>query len=642
MSNVSKNTPLTNGHRYAFDTFVVDPVNRVCLRDQNEVRLTNRVMDLLLAFVENPGRLLEKDELINKVWHEDFVEEGNLARNISMLRKALGDTGRDHIYIATIQGHGYKFIARVTVTANGAQGGGDLSGPAAKVLPPAAGDRLTLKWLWPVFLVLVVIAGIWFAVDRYRAPSGQIRSIAVLPFKVLDSSENYIGVGIADAVIRRINRTGQIIVRPTSAVMPYLGRETDAITAARQLRTDAVLEGNLQRSQGRVRISLDLLRTEDGVSLWSTSMDVRDGDIFLIQDTVAEQVAKRLELHLDPVHQAGLSKRHTTSPAANDFFVRGIFNLDQRDYGEASMSQMEDSIELFKRATELDPNYALAHAELAYAYTWTALFIEPTSPKWAVLAREEVTRSQAIDPELAESHLANALLLWSGYSGFRNEDAIRELLLAQQLDPAVGHNDLAAIYQHIGLENAASRELQRALEIDPTSQNNIDLEELLPYLRGQPDEWLEAHKRLHPEKPESAIWYDLRKGNLKEAESAIGQLLSSHNETLDLLAANGLLHALRGENSIAEEQIPLIKAKLNGNDLGQHHTAYDIACIYALNGKAPEAVQWLRTTAETGFPNYPLFERDPYLARIRSSPEFIDFMNEERIQWENFRAEFGD
>jgi DNA-binding winged helix-turn-helix (wHTH) protein len=105
-TNRSKNGALTNGHRYAFDNFEVDPANRLLLRDGQVVPLTGKVFDVLLVFAENPGRLLGKDELIEKIWQADFVEEGNLARNVSTLRKALGDAGKDHKYIVTVPGHG--------------------------------------------------------------------------------------------------------------------------------------------------------------------------------------------------------------------------------------------------------------------------------------------------------------------------------------------------------------------------------------------------------------------------------------------------------------------------------------------------------------------------------------------------------
>src|SRR4029077_15496767 len=114
------------------------------------------------------------------------------------------------------------------------------------------------------------------------------------PLKSLDGGDDYLGLGIADAEIRRVSQTGKVIVRPTSAVRRYAKEDTDALTAAKQLEVDSVLEGSFQRADDRLRVSVNLLRTSDGASLWTDSFDFRMADIFTIQDTVSQQVASRL------------------------------------------------------------------------------------------------------------------------------------------------------------------------------------------------------------------------------------------------------------------------------------------------------------------------------------------------------------
>ena len=108
-----KNGTTNNGYRYAFGEFVLDPANRTCTHGGEALPISGKVYDILLAFVENPGRLLSKDELIDRIWADEFVEEGNLARNVSTLRKLLGDTRRSTKHILTVPGHGYRFVADV-------------------------------------------------------------------------------------------------------------------------------------------------------------------------------------------------------------------------------------------------------------------------------------------------------------------------------------------------------------------------------------------------------------------------------------------------------------------------------------------------------------------------------------------------
>jgi DNA-binding winged helix-turn-helix (wHTH) protein/TolB-like protein len=639
-ANGNKNGASTNGHRYVFGDFEIDPTNRICLRGGEQVPMTGRVFDILLVFAENPGRLLKKDELIEEVWRGDFVEDGNLTRNISTLRRALGDDSKEHKYIATVQGHGYRFIADVAevITSGDPEVAEEPAALSQKTesLKPIGSRHFSRKWIWAIPVASLLFAAVWIVKERSFTPAKQITSLAVLPLRSLDASENYLGAGIADAVIRRISQTGQLRVRPTSAVLHYLNEDTDALAAARQLGTDSVLEGTLQRAGDRLRVSVNLLRTSDGASLWADSFDMPATDIFVIQDKVAEQVATRLELRLDP----RLNGRYPTYPIAYEFYLKGIFNLDERGYGGEGMPQMETTIDFLKKAIEADPNYALAHAQLGFAYVWTALFIEPADPKWANFAREEIKRSQELGPELAETHLANAMLLWSAYEGFQNGAAVRELLLAKHLNPNSSHGELAGIFGHLGLDDLASRELQRSLDIDPTSQSLKDLTVILPYLRGGADEWFSAYQKLSPG-GNVGPWYLLRKGRLDDANKVIDERLSRTPENYETLMQQALLLALKGDFRGAEARVPGILAKIQLNDESRHHFTYDAACIFALTGKSGEAVKWLRETAARGFPNYPLFERDPYLDRIRAVPEFVQFIADQKVQWEEYRREFG-
>ena len=493
-------------------------------------------------------------------------------------------------------------------------------------------------------ILLGVVSGIAFYEWRVRravaATAPKIQSLAVLPLKSLDSSQNFLGIGIADAVIRRISQTGQLTVRPTSAVLKYVKEDTDSLTVARQLSTDAILEGTVQSVGDRLRVSVNLLRVRDGFSLWAENFDISASDLFAIQDKVGNEVAKRLELPLDSSQQARSLGKYPTNPVAYEAYIKGVFSLDQRQYGPEAMPQMQTTIDYFNKAIEVDPDYALAHAELAFAYVWTATFVEPENPKWANLAREEIDRSQALGPQLPETHYARGLLLWTAYGGYQNEEAIRELLIAKRLDPHSARPDLAPIYQHCGLDDLAAAELKRALEIDPTSQSLKDLTRIIPFLQGKPDEWLIAHQKLKPNASPD-IWYLMRKGRLDEADKAMREALSKPPNPPIAWIRQALLRSLRGDFSKAIRGLSGYIAAIPLNDQARHHATYDVACVYALAGKSQEAVKWLKETANTGFPNYPLFERDPFLNRIRQAPEFIQFMSDQKAQWEKLRAEFG-
>ena len=474
--------------------------------------------------------------------------------------------------------------------------------------------------------------------------SGQqtIKSLAVLPLKPLDASDNYLGMGIADAIIRRMSQTGQLTVRPTSAIRKYLNDDTDGLTAAKQLQTDAVLEGSVQRAEDRLRVSVNLLRTSDGTSLWNDRFDIKMTDIFAVQDMVSQQVASRLSLRLDPSHQAALTKRYTSNPTAYEYFQKAIYAFDSRYENDIAKSQ--ETIELLKKAIESDPNYALAHAQLAYAYAELATYGEPANPNWQKLYEQEIETATQLDPQLAEIHLARHLILWSSYSGYQTKAAIRELLTAQQLDPDIGHGELGFLYGHAGLMDLCARELDRAHEIDPTS--DFVKQEIVTryFLIGDYDGWAAEKHRQFGDKagePENALWYLLGKRRLDDAQKQIEEQQKDNANDPRFHSYKAILFALRGNYRAAEDEIPVIVSMQSDKEESYHHVTYNIACMYGIEGKSEEAVKWLKKTAETGYPSYPQFEREVSFDRIKQSAEFVQFMNEMRTEWETYKSEFG-
>jgi serine/threonine protein kinase len=512
--------------------------------------------------------------------------------------------------------------------------------PAAKPVTPAPATTLTRRMQLLVLGLMVLIGGAiiyawqW---EKTRVPSQPgIKSLAVLPLKSLDAGENYLGLGIADAAIRRISQTGKVIVRPTSAVRRYLNEDTDALTAAKQLGVDSVLEGSFQRADNRLRVSVNLLRSSDGVSLWAESFDLGMAEIFAIQDTVSQQVASRLRLQLDPSQQARL-----TSPSSNsvayEFYLKGVYAFDQRVLGGAA--GMQTTIGFFNQALQADSNFALAHAQLAYAYATMAVFLDPRQA-WVDLANEEIHRAQELDPQLADTHLARFQLLYSEYEGYQGEAAVREVRLANQLNPNVGHAELAYLYTHLGLEDLAVRELELALDVDPTSEALKGARLLIYELGCKYDEYA-AHRNLYHQYDMMEAWFFMGEGRFNEAQKAIEGWSAKRPNDMDLLPKTALLFALKGDFRAAEAEIPIILGKHPVKDPLYHHAAYDIAAVYALEGKSAEAVHWLREAADSGFHLYPRYQRDAHLNRIRQAPEFIQFLAEMKAQNESYQLEFG-
>ena len=250
---------------YEFGPYLVLPTERLLLKGGRPVSLTPKVFDTLLVFVQNSGQLLSKDELLTIIWQGSSVEAGNLTQNIFILRKVLGESPHDHSYLVTVPKRGYRFVAKVK----------RLYGGRAKRVPGGADDP---------------------DVDAPRS------SLAVLPFTLLKGrgdSDQLGDVGMADTIITKLSKLRQLSVRPTKAILKYAGAgRHDLPSLGRELRVEAVLDGTIQRSRGRVRVNVQLIEVAEGATVWADQFDEKVADIFAIQDRVSERIVRALRTQL--------------------------------------------------------------------------------------------------------------------------------------------------------------------------------------------------------------------------------------------------------------------------------------------------------------------------------------------------------
>jgi TolB-like protein len=497
-----------------------------------------------------------------------------------------------------------------------------------------------------VVLAVLLISVITIVLRNYwrQTPivNTRIESIAVLPLRSLnpEADDVYLGLGVADSIIAKMGQISELTVRPTSAVRKYANQEVDALQAARELKVDAVLDSTFLRVGDQLRVSVNLLRVEDGASLWAERFDERFTDIFAIQDRVSQQVAQRLRLKLNPAEQARLTKRYTSNPEAYNYYAKAMYHFRNISPDLNTRPESDLAVDLFKKAIELDPQYALAHAQLGYAYVRIAVFQED-SDALIEQAKRELAVAERLDPQLAQVHTARYFIAFSQYEDWQVETGIRELRLAQQLDSNVGHSELGDLYVHIGLDKQAAEEYQISLKLDP-NDDEIKRAFINQYfITARPDEGLDANKSLFNRGPD--LMYYLEKRMLKEAAPLIEEEYQkdpSNVESWVAIKYRALWPALQGRHAEAQAAIPSIVTKAR-KIRGYHHLTYDIARTYALGSKSEEAVKWLRVTVKEGFPCYPLFARDSYLDPIRNDPGFLQFMAEMKTRWEGYQREFG-
>src|SRR6266508_3236608 len=289
---------------YRFADFTLDTSEHRLLRGREEIYLPPKTFETLLYLVERHGHLIKKNELLDTLWADAFVTENALTRCVKEVREALQDDAHQPRYIRTFPRVGYKFIADVEEIPIHAESEGlaatkilagekvgedtsrleDLIVAGRVVLPaepvPAPPPERHTSWALMGKTLLVPLAGAallivllaYYLRPKQVPPPVQIRSIAVLPFKplVVEASDDSLQLGMADTLITTLSNVSQITVRPTSAVRKYTGLEQDAVVAGREQRVDAVLDGSIQKLGDRIRVTVRLMRVEDGAQLWAS------------------------------------------------------------------------------------------------------------------------------------------------------------------------------------------------------------------------------------------------------------------------------------------------------------------------------------------------------------------------------------
>ena len=369
--------------------------------------------------VENPGRLLPKDELLKLVWPDSYVEEGNLSHHVFALRKALGDEKLSAQYIETVPRRGYRFIADVqevkeTVAreapvvreplADQSRAIERGSAPVTDAAPQISGVSVHHR-RWPlgatasavaILLTMTVIGVVgyrWRVGSVHSAASSARRQIAVLPFKpiVVTDRDESLEWGMAETLITRLGGVSEIGVRPFSAMRRYGSLDQDPAAAGRELGVEAVLDGSMQRVGGRIRVTARLIRTIDGVPLWVRTFDENVSDIFALQDSISEQVVGSLIPELTTQARSHFGTRGTDDPDAYQLYLRGRYFWNKR-----TKESLKNAIEYFGRALAKDPEYALAYSGIADCYIIRHdLPPHDRMPK----ARDAATKALQINPQ---------------------------------------------------------------------------------------------------------------------------------------------------------------------------------------------------------------------------------------------------
>ena len=618
-----------NHNAYEFGDFRIQPVERVLMRRGELVPLTAKVFDLLLLLVQNHGEVVEKERLMNEIWPDTFVEEANLTQNISVLRKHLGNTVSGVPYIQTVPRRGYRFVGDVRIGA---------ADEVVSVEPARAlSDKPATRWNPRPLLVVSATLGVilvtglgwtmWRKTGREpaNATTPRIKTIAVLPFKPLsnDGREQYLELGIADALITRLSSIKQIMVRPTSSVRKFAGTNYDPIAAGRELKSDAVIEGSIQRLDDRLRINVQLIRISDGSVLWGYHCEDLCTDLFTAQDSISENVARSLTLTLSDVEGQALGKRYTTSSDA----LRAYLNA-RYYYGKRTKEAANKTVDYLQQAVILDPQYALAYAALSEAYASMAFLHVAGTREAMTKAKEAADHALRLDPTLAQAHSASAFIKLT--YDWDWEGSEREFQKALELNP----NDSAVLDEYATLLEVQGRtdeaivEVNKARELDPLSLLISRNAGRAYYYARRYDRaiqiWEETAEmdRSFPAVNNWLTWVYEAQGDYKQAiESHLKQ------EALDGMDAASL-QSLRqsydsgGWKTYWQRDLELHQQQFN-EALSDR---YDFVQLYRRLNRSDEAFKWLNKACDERSIWLIWLKVDPAVDSLRSDPRFAELM----------------
>jgi TolB-like protein/DNA-binding winged helix-turn-helix (wHTH) protein/Tfp pilus assembly protein PilF len=625
--------PATERQPVRFGPFTVDLVSHELLRDGHKISLQEKPFQVLTILLEQPGKLVTREELRNQLWPADtFVDfEHSINTAIKKVREAVEDSGEHPKFIETLPRRGYRFIGTIEVPRVERRAAPHNPAELRKVPvepTPTIGKRyspavMLMAGTAVVVVLTVAAATFWHRGGQGQIPAVNVASIAVLPFADLSSSrdQGYFSEGLAEEILNHLTKIPNLKVTARASAFQFKDKSEDSRVVGQKLDVANILEGSVQREQSRVRVTARLVKADDGFDLWSESFDRDLKDIFAVEDDIAKAVTSALQLKLlESRSPANLKSSGTTNPDAYEAFLHARYFAHMQDPASA-----KKALQYADKAIQSDPNYAPAYAlraniELAAGgMTWIDL-ADATER-----TRHDTEKAIALDPNLADGYRVLSMIQsWS------------ELNCPE-----------------------AQASLNRAIDLAPGDPDNLGQGALLSMCLGQSEQAVQLWKQellLDPLRPEEYLWLaqalrDL--GRYEEAHAALAKALDLNPNNIEMI------HEVGGEVCLAQghAQEALVEFGKEpaglyrdlGMALGYHalggrmasdtalsrmlaqHSndgAYQIAQVYAYRGEVDRAFQWLDRAYAQHDPGLVWFKTDLKMKSLQDDPRYAQLLKQ--------------
>jgi TolB-like protein/DNA-binding winged helix-turn-helix (wHTH) protein/Tfp pilus assembly protein PilF len=637
---------------YEFGEFHLETAERLLLRAGKPISLTPKAFEMLLALIRSGGHVVEKDELMEQVWPDAFVEEANLARHVWALRKALGDDDDAHQYIETVPKLGYRFVASVTEvpdraevliqrrirahivseeadttealavpTKVGTRGRLTTGSMALTVATGRSHRRRNIVLAVVGLLAVTIIGGLLVRKARSKPSPKAIESVAVLPFTNLsnDPELDYLTDGITEGLINHLSQMPQLKIIAHNSVFHYKGQEVDAKEVGKILGVQALLVGRVAQHGDDLSISTELIDTSDGSHIWGTRHDRKTSDLRFLQQELPQDIARSLSSRLTSADQKPDARRYTEDAEAYQNYLKGRYFWNKR-----TEAGLQKGIEYFQTSVARDPNYALAYAGLADSYIMQANWRFAPAAGAYQEARAAALRALELDPDLAEAKtsLAYSTLLyqwdWNGAEkGFREAIALNP-------NYASAHHFYSICLLTAGRQREALAEIQRAQELDPLSLIITSVHGWIFYEERQYDHAAEYFgKTLEMDSQYVPALLDLgecqlRRGDSHKAMEEFQKARSVDGDTSRVLADIAQAYALSGQQSSA---LKIVK-QLEEVSSSRFVSPWDLSFVYAALGDKARAIQMLDKSIDEKVGWVTSLGVDPGFDSLRDDPRF--------------------
>ncbi len=623
---------MDNGINYLreFGKFRIDPEKRVLWYENEPVNLPLKEIELLCVLTEKGGEVYTKEELLNRVWADSFVEESNLSRHIYQIRKIFREYGESEDLIQTVPRRGYRFAGEVRETTNGdvviekhtstqtlieiQYDAGDqaLVSEHTNGSLALSGTALTpmrvMSLLAVGSILLASIAFVW----NYRAgsnsgPGAEIKSIAVLPVKSFSASSNdeELRLRITDALITRLGGMDRVAVRPTSAILLFAGSEQDGLEIGKSLKVDAIIDARIQQEGERLRVTIQLIRVATGEHIWSETFDGQTNQILNLQDMIATKVLRSLDPAVSGTGE--FAKRPTEIAEAYEAYLKGRYFWTKRD--EASMRK---AIDYFKQAAALDPQFSEAFSGLADTQHLLFNYNIDVRPSLVAEAKENLRRALELKPDSSDALITlGTIEMGFDWNWKAAEETLKRAVTAAPNSP-LAHMRYGALLVRIRRFDEAKFAFERQIELDPLSVvGNTNLGMALFCKKDFAAADMQYKKTLELDNKSGAPHWLLSRNLWQQGKKDAS--IEAIVRALELDGNLQLAEKIR-EKTIAStpaEAIELLLHEWRMNPPGTN--PHNLAYLSTYVNDTEMAVQWLAKSIK---------ERHPWSAWISAAPEF--------------------